>query len=295
MSHSSHGNAVLLLLVGALTAAASVPLGCGGSEPARANAPRPRIVSFSPALTQILFDLGLGDHVVGITTYCNPPAGQERPVVGDRARVSVEAILAVQPDLILIQQNPDDFRAVRKVDPDIRVEHFRIERVDEVAAAIERIGRLAGRPELARERRERFEQRLDAVRRRVTGLDRPRTLFLMGFDRLSAPGEGTFIEDMIELAGGISAAAEKYDRWANISNEGVIALEPEVLICQVSVGQEAVALKHWGKLDQLPAVRNDRVFVVTEDGWTIPSTRSADFIERMAEMIHPELPGEPAP
>jgi len=280
--------AVIVALV--FSAAAALP-SCNASKRVRPDAPRPRIVSFSPALTQILFDMGLGDHVVGVTRWCILPVGEQREIVGDREIVSTEAILNVEPDIVVIQQSDEKFNALRAVDPRIQIEQFEIETLRHVAMAIERLGGLAGDFELGIERRRAFEADLKAVADGVAGKPRPRVLFLIGYDRPLACGKGTFVDDMITLAGGANAAAERYDLYANVSNEVVIDLAPQVLICQVDVGQQDLARAHWNSLKDLPAVKSKRVHVIIDRRWTIPSTLSAMFAAELAEMIHPPPEG----
>lgn len=266
-----------------------------GTDVPLPGAPHPRIVSFSPALTQILYDMGLGAHVVGVTRLCPVPEARTKPVVGDRKAVSTETILNVEPDVVVIQQNPDDFGALRRVMPAVRIEHFSIKSLDAIAAAVARMGRIAGRDDLGARCRERFRGELESIRERTAGRDRPKVVFLIEFDRQATAGRGTFVGEMIELAGGTNAAAAKYDRWANISNEAVVALAPDVLVCQTDPGKASAAMDHWRQLGGIPAVRAGRVHVVTDPGWTIPSTRSSRFAARLAEMIHPAAAAEGAP
>jgi len=252
----------------------------------QAGGPRPRIVSFAPSITQIMVDMGLVDHIVGVTSQCELPADVQRPVVGDALSVNVEAILATHPDVLLVQTDPSRFAAVRKVAPGVRIEHFTIETLDDIASAIERIGRIVGRPDLGAERRRSFAVRLSAVRKRVIGLNRPRVMFVYGFKRPSTAGAGTFIDDMIVLAGGVNAAAERLSGWRNVDIEQIIAARPDVLICLTDEASRDEATEFWHRLEDLPAAKAGRVYVVTDRNWTIPSTRSALYAQQLARMIH---------
>ncbi|KKK90310.1 hypothetical protein LCGC14_2724310, partial [marine sediment metagenome] len=185
--------------------------GCG-KEPAPATAPRPRLVTFSPALTAIVFDMGLGEHVVGVTSYCVLPAGQDRPVVGDRVKLNAEAILSMSPDAVLIQQDAKAFSGVRKVNPKIRIEQFEIERLADITSAIGRIGRITGKEAVAEEFKKGFQARLAAVRAKAKGRARPRVLFVLGYDKPYVAADDNFIHDLIELAGGVNAGAEVVGR-----------------------------------------------------------------------------------
>ena len=266
--------------------AALATLGCLAG-PVRAD--RLRIVSFSPALTRILFDMGLGDQVVGVTTYCRPPDGAERPRVGNRQTIVADVILAVDPDLILAQNDPADFKGVRDAAPDVRIVEIEIEVLADVPAAIEQIGRLVGEVELAAAYKAFFQARLDAVRLRVAGNPRPRVLFVMGTERPITAGDDSFIHDMIELAGGVNAGADIPGEivWRMTDIEAIVAASPDVVICQVTAAAEADdARQYWLQWQELPAARSGRVFVVTDPDWTIPSTRLAELTGELADMIH---------
>ncbi len=269
--------------------AACVLLGCW-SAPAEA-APRPRIVTFSPALTEIVFDMGLGEHVVGVTRFCILPKGETRPRVGDAAAVNAEAILSVRPDLLLVQtKHTERFEGVRQLDPHVKVEPFEIETVAQIKEAVRRIGRIVGREQLARRTLQRYESKLQAVAGEVEGRSRPRVLFVMGTERPAAAGPGSFVHDLIELAGGADAGAYVTGNgpWRQTHIDEIVKkAAAEVLICQVGgAAQAEAAERYWLQWKELPAARSGRVFVVWDPHWSIPSTRTADLASRLAEMIH---------
>jgi iron complex transport system substrate-binding protein len=272
-----------------------VAAGLGGcSQPTKPpDRPAPRVVSFSPALTEILFDMGLGEHVVGVTRFCKLPAGVQRPRVGD-AVPNTEAVLAVWPSVIFTQSSPAKFQGVRDLDPDVRVVQVQLEALNDLPAAMDRIGEVLDRADLAAKHKAAFAAKLDAVRRRVAGRPRPRVLFVMGTDRPVASGPGTFVSDLIELAGGVNAGADipGQVRWRPTHIEAVLKAAPDVLICQVSSAEQADAARgYWLKWRDLPAARAGRVYVVTDVHWSIPSTRLADLAPKLAEMIHPGKEG----
>ena len=249
------------------------------------QAQRPRIVSFSPALTQITFDMGLGGNVVGVTRYCVLPAGQNRPVLGDAYNVSGEAILALHPDVVLIQQAPEAFEGVRRRDPSVRIVHFEIETLADIASAMEQIGRIAGREELGKARKEQFLDELASLRSRVPAGPPPRVLFTDGHEPPLVAGRGTFIHQMIELAGGVNAAS-RYKGWTTLNKEVIQAAAPDVLICRTDAGREDAVKGRWMSLPELPAARTGRVYIVTERDWTIPSGRTAKMARKLFDMIH---------
>jgi len=281
----------LLIVFLALAVPAAV-VGCRRSTTAGGRRLRPRIVSFSPALTDMLFEMGLGEHVVGVTAYCDLPAGQTRPVVGDLQSVNAEKILAVEPDVILVQQSAGDFDALRGAMPGLRIEHFTIETLDDIAAALERIGRLVGDGPLGRRHAQRFRRQLAAVEKSVSGRAPTRVFFLTGANPLTVAGRDSFIHGMIRLAGGDDLSGQ-YPRWTRINVERLLKDKPDVIVCQAPSHPDK-AREYLMSLEGVPAVESGRVFIVTDRHWTIPSTRMARLTGELARMLHPELAGERA-
>jgi len=269
----------------------------GCSKPAQPpKGAGPRIVSFSPGITRTLWDMGLGEHVVGVTRFCTLPPGVERPRLGDMLTVNAEAILAVRPTVLFAQTSPSRFQGVRDIDPAVGVVELTMEELKDVPAAIERIGQVVARPKLAARARADFEAKVAAVRRSVAGRPRPRVLFVMGTDRPTAAGPGTFVADMIEAAGGINAGADVSGstRWRATQIEAVLKAAPDVLICQADPAAAPAAGAYWRGWRDLPAAKAGRVHVVTDPRWTIPSPYLAELLGRLAEMIHGPAATQPS-
>jgi ABC-type hemin transport system substrate-binding protein len=246
-------------------------------------------VTFSPALTQIVFDMGLGEHVVAVERHSILPAGLQRVSLGDVRHIEPEAILAAEPDILLVQMRLDQFESVRRLRPDLRIEHFEIETLADIRRAVERIGRLVGKADLGRRRAERFQQQLEAVRRRARGRARPRVLFVIGYEKPAVAGKGTFIDDLVGLCGGVNAGdpGRPHKRWRTVDLEEILAAAPEVIVCQADPARREAARQYWLARGELPAARAGRVHVVTDSRWTIPSTFSAEIARRLAGLIHP--------
>ena len=269
---------IFLLSFAAFCALAAA--GCR-SEKTLPHAASPRVVTYSPALTSMVFAMGLGDHVVGVGNFCRLPAGQDRPRVGD-LNVRAEAILAVEPDLILCQQKVEDFAAVRAADDDLRVELIPIETLADIAAAARRIGQLLGEPQTGERAAAAFEARLRQVAEAAPEGKPVRALFVMGTESPSVAGPGTFLAEMIELAGGVNAGADVpgMQAWRGARLELIARANPQVLIVLADPGKADAARAYWQ--DKLPA----RVVVVTDDNWIRPGTHIADMAEEMLTILH---------
>ncbi len=285
----------------ALAISAAALGGCDADAPRPAQA-GPRVVSLTPAVTAMMFDMGFGEHVVGVTRFCKLPDGVERPSVGDALTLDTESVLAIEPDVIFTQSRPEKFRGVVDVRPSVRVVQLRLEELADIPAAMRTIGEAIGKGETADTRAAAFEAKIAAVRAAAADKPRPDVLFVMGTDRPSVTAEGTFVGDLIEAAGGRNAARDipGRARWRSTQIEAILKAAPDVVICQVLDPAEAPAAEaYWCQWDALPAARTGRVFVVTDPGWTIPSPRLAELAEKLAEMIHPPrqqglaVPGRP--
>jgi len=282
--------AILVAIVAATVVAAGPS--CRRQAAAVEEAARPRIVTFSPAITRMIFEMGLEKHVVGVTSQDRLPEGVRLPVLGDAFSVNAEAVVKARPDVLLTNINVEHFAAVRKLDPNIRIEHFRLETLDDVGAATERIAAIAGRPEVGQAARRKFDEALEAVANEVADKGRPKVLFITDFRTFGTAGRGTFIDEMIQRAGGANVAA-KYSGWTTMTAEGILAAAPDVLICQVGSDAEAASAKAFFEgLKDLPAVKAGRVYVTSDRRWTIPCGELAGFTSDLAGMIHPPAAGE---
>jgi iron complex transport system substrate-binding protein len=270
-----------------LLAAILLLTGCG-RDLSRPDAPPPRTVAFSPAITEMIFEMGLGDHVVGVTKFCKPPGDLGIPVVGDDVKITVEPILAVKPDLLITQSAPARFEMLRKLDPNIRVEYISIETFGDIADAMSRIATLLGEPTKGQIARAAFLGKLDEVRKRVSGRPKPRVIFIMGHHSASTAGRGTFINELIEVAGGVNVASEKYRSWKKIDIESLLKLAPDVIVCESKESVADEARRYWTHLTAA-SPKKVRIYVVSDRRWTIPTGRMADtFAPLMADFIHPE-------
>jgi iron complex transport system substrate-binding protein len=277
--------AVFLLLV----------VGCGNppaaTSPSHPAAAPSRIVSMSPALTEILFALGLGDRVVGVTTYCDwPPEARRLPKIGGYVDPSVEAVVSLSPDLALVSPaagNREAALAIRRLG--IRLEVVRCETLDEAYEAIERIARLCGAEERGRDLTRAIRGKIEATAARVRGEAPVPTLFCVQIEPLVAAGAGTLPSEILELAGGRNVVGES--RYPRIGVESVLALAPEaIIVARMDTPDPTGAgrvLDYWKRWSSIPAVRNGRVFAIDATTALRAGPRVADAVESLAGLLHP--------
>lgn len=285
--------AVLLSLPAAASALSATD--ALGRRVALARPPQ-RIVSWAPNVTEILFALGLGDRVVGVTSYCNyPPQARKRAKIGTITDPSLEATLAVRPDLVIGSRlNPKPmFLALERAGvPSLAVDARSIGQTLHIIAAI---GRITGANSAARRLCSRMRRRIDAVRRVTSALPanrRPLTLVVYDLHPLWTCGAGTFAHEAIEIAGGRNVAADGKG-YVTYSVEAVLKKRPQVILVTPMHAGDAEAARRrvlrepaW---HSLPAVKNGRVYSVNQDTIDRAGPRIVDAVEQIARLLHPEL------
>jgi iron complex transport system substrate-binding protein len=241
-----------------------------------------RIISLAPSVTETLFALGLGDRIVGVTSYCDyPPEARTKESVGDTLRPSIERIIALKPDLVIISTASQLEQALGRLDElGIPVYVSTPRDLDSALRSIERIGEIAGIAERAREVTVELRSRIEAVRLRVAAGNRPRVLFILGSEPLITAGRASFINDLIERAGGRSISADETAEYPQFSLETAVARQPEVIFLQAGEDELPARLK------QTPAALGGRVHRLDDALLLRPGPRVVDGLEQMAATIH---------
>lgn len=276
----------------ALTAA----LSC--TRPPQTLAPTPaspkRIVSLTPALTETLFAIGAGDRVVGVTQYCDfPEAAKSRPKVGGYVNPSVEAVIALTPDLVVVSPGPGNRDAALAMQrAGLRVEIVPAETLDESIAAIELVARLTGDEPEGIKLATALRARLAAIAERVASVPRVRTLFSIQTDPIIAAGRDTLPSQLLEVAGGTNVV--ELARYPRLDVEAVAAAKPELILqARMDVSNDAAHDEEsfWKRWPSIPAVAAGRVVVLQSALALRPGPRIAEAAEELATILHRENPG----
>jgi iron complex transport system substrate-binding protein len=255
--------------------------------------PPQRIVSVAPSVTEALFALGLGDRVVGVSSYCEfPPEALEKEKVGGYINPSLEKIVALRPDLVIGIAEGDLKTFMDKLASlKIPVYITNPRNVSAVLTSIQNIGKVTFSSRAAEKITQVMKARIQAVEARVQGRPRPRVLPVLNFDPLMSAGRGTFVDDLIRLAGGRNVAEKAKGKYPRLSVEEVFAQDPEVIILGSMKSQDAMTegRQWWEQWKTLSAVRQGRIYVLDADLIYRPSPRIVDGLEEMARVIHPEV------
>jgi len=248
-----------------------------------------RIVSLAPSVTETLFAMGAGARVVGISDFCDyPPAVVDLPRIGSFVSPSVEAVLALEPDVVIGNQSPGNLRAVETLRrAGVRVVIVRPTRLADVPTTTRQIAAAAGTPEAGERLVARMDREMAAVRARLADVPRRRVLMVVGRTPLVAVGPGSFLGDLVAEARADNVVSSG-GAWPRLSVEFVIAADPEVIIDSGMGTEEGASGDFWDRLDSVAAVRAGRVhpflsYRVLRQGPRLP----AAFAD-LARVIHPE-------
>ena len=265
-----------------------------GVESSRVTAGR--IVSLAPNLTEILFALGLGDEIAAVSSDSDyPPEADDKVKVGNFWQPSLEAIISAGPDLVVALWFEQQSSVARRLE---RMGYhsltLKIETIPELFDAIDKIGEVTGRGKEARELVGRIQQQFDDIQARLDSAKPCRVLWVVQTEPLRVAGRETFVNELIELAGGVNAIGPTIHKYPPIGTEQLIACEPDVIIQPAMLGGELetrqqAAEVFWSRWKNVPAVKNKRLYVLEADTVSRLGPRLADGVRMVAECLHPEL------
>jgi iron complex transport system substrate-binding protein len=246
-----------------------------------------RIVSLAPANTEIAFALGLGDKVVGVTTYDDFPAEVTSIAkIGDFASPNLEAIAAARPDLVLATSGVQAEMVAKLEGLGATVVVIDPQTIAGVYADIERVGKLTGSSAKAGELAASMKADVEAIRKAVAGAA-PVTAFVeIGQNPLFTVGSGTLIDELVTLAGGKNVVAQP--GYVGYSAEQLIASDPQVYLATKGSSSDPSAIASRAGFDKLAAVKSGRIVILDDNLVSRPGPRFVDGLKQIAEGLHPD-------
>tara|TARA_B100000674_G_scaffold187797_1_gene152574 strand:+ start:625 stop:1524 length:900 start_codon:yes stop_codon:yes gene_type:complete len=253
-----------------------------------------RVISLAPSNTEMLFALGVGNRIVGVTEYCNYPleANSINKVAGFNT-VNLEKVAQVRPELILAIRGNDmeSLRSLRQLG--IPVFSFDIQNLDQVSSALRRLGALLGVENRANTIADSLESRVRLVRREIKDVpDKPKVMWGFWGDPIYTAGAKTMIDDVIETAGGKNMGRLAKGAWPQISLETVVQWAPDVIITTHVPGGVGHLLNEVNRLREtdgwklIPAVQSGRIHYVEADWLLRPGPRLVDALQSVAHLLH---------
>lgn len=258
-----------------------------------------RIISMAPSITEALFELGLGDRLAGVTRYCDySDAVNSIPKVGGYMDPNYEEIIALKPDLVILlashKEAIDKFSALQ-----IATLALKHETIEDIQDSIRRTAEACGVAESADRLLADMKIRTALVQRMAAGRTRPRVMICIGRDTQSEnmtgvyiAGKNNFYDEVITLSGGINAYTGTLIPYPQLSAEGIISLNPDVIIDisdQNGTDRRSISRskKQWSKLSSVKAVSHGRIYFIQGTYALHPGPRYINLMEKLAPLLHP--------
>jgi iron complex transport system substrate-binding protein len=258
--------------------------------------PPQRIISLGPAITEELYLLGVEDRLVANTIYCqSPPEAKEKQKIGTVIKVDVEKIVSLKPDLVLATSLTDSKQVEKLRSLGIKVtELSQTQDFSQICQIFLQLGELVSEQEKARDIVRRATEQIERVRTVIERLPKPNVFMQVGANPLFTVIENSFINELIELAGGINIA--RGTTSGLYSREKVIRQNPDIILIVTMgvVGEQEKEM--WQRFKTMNAVKNNNIHIVDSDKVCSPTPLSfVETLEEFADIFHPEITGKIAP
>lgn len=252
-----------------------------------------RIIPLAPSLTEILYRLGLGSRVVGVTTHCNyPPEVLAKPKVGSYINLNVEQIVSLAPDLVIGTVDGNERAVVEIIEKaGIPIYVVNPRNVREAVLTIALLGELCGVEQEGRALAAQLKKRVDRVIHLTASREKPLVFLQINLQPIMTVNSRTIHHDLIRLSGGRNMTAEEPITYPRISMEEIIRRQPDIIIISSMErgGRFEKAREDWFKWTAIPAVKTGRVKLIDSDLIDRPSPRVVEGLEKMAKLIHPGI------
>lgn len=249
------------------------------------------IVSLAPSHTEILFSLGLGDKIVGVTDFCDyPEEAKEKEKVGSYTEINIEKIIELNPDLV-VQYGPGDEDITASLrDAGINILCYEPESIDDVIDVIDKLGKVTDTVEQAESIVNEMNDKKEEIVNKVKDSEKVKVFYEIWHDPLMAAGPGSFMDELINLAGGENIAADAEGEYPQFDIEQLIERDPQVyLAAQDSEEKTVESIKARPGFENISAVKNDNVYLLEPNIVSRPGPRIIEALEMVAKAIHPEL------
>ena len=249
-----------------------------------------RVISLAPNLTEIVFAVGGGAQLVGRTSYCDfPPEAKSVAEVGDTIHPSLERVIALKPQVVLISTASQlEVFTQQLQNQNIAVFVTGPHDLEGVFRSIEQVGEILGKKEQAATLVQSLRKRTDAVEQAVKQKPPVRVFYQLSAEPLYIAGHDSFATDLMRRAGAISVTADVPGEWPKYSSESALATKPDAIILPTggSMGNGNSTVNE--ALRQSPAMLQGRVYKINDDHLVRPGPRAIDGLEEMARALHPD-------
>ena len=263
------------------------------------DAPAEEVIVFVPSALEIINALDAMDKVIGVDSWSvdmGDPLAEGLEGFGDFQGLNMEKVTAADPDIIIGLVGWVEADLQKLADLGIKLYIVDANTIDEVYTEIENMGAILGKQEAARKVSDELRKQIDDITEKVSGLpdeEKPRVFYEVWNEPLMSAGDNTFINELIEYAGGINiVAADGLEGWPEYSIETLIQNNPDVIIAPMSLAPDATTILSDERLSEVSAVLNEDVYIVPDNPVSRPSQNLIKGLEMIAQALHPEIFGE---
>ena len=259
-----------------------------------------RIISLAPSNTEILFALGLEDSIVGVTQYCSyPEAAKSKPRVAGYSTPDIEKVIYIQPDLVLTAPIHEKTVLPALENAGLTVIAMSAISLDNVLEDITLVGHITGKSKTATQLVDGLRARIEAVTAKTESLtpeEQRKVLYVCWYDPITTMGSETFIDDLIQKAGGVNIFAEEFEKSRVVSLEEIIGRNPQVIVVSgmgVAATRTYNSIKTEPRLSGVDAIAEGHIYEIDGNLIERPGPRIVDGLELVAKFIYPEIFGTP--
>jgi len=267
------------------------------ATPAPGNAQKITVASLAPAATDLIVGMGAADHLVAVSNYdIDRPAVPKLPRVGDYQNTDWERLADLHPSIIIVQMAPDRIPAGfsdRAAAIGAIILDIQIENLADIGKTLDQLGSALNETRKSADARTRLQSRISAVRNRVASEPAVVTFLALDDTGSSSAGPGTFLDEVLTIAGGKNVLAGTSSHWPSIDKERLIALAPAAVVELLPGASSQVCAQadnFWKSLPELPAEAHGRVLQIADPWALTPGIEIADLAERIASFLHPTQP-----
>jgi len=249
-----------------------------------------RIVTLAPNLTEIVYAAGAGDRLVGNTDYCDYPAEAKQVAkIGDTLHPSVERIIALKPQIVLVSTASQLEAFTKQLDQQgIAVYVTNPGSLEEILSSITAFGEMFGTADEANRVAGTLRKRSAGIATAIASVTPVRVFYQVADEPLYTIGREAYLTDLVKRAGGISVTADVPDAFPRFSDEAALSAKPEAIILPTGGSMGMANSSVASPLRNSPAVRNNRVYKINDDFLSRPGPRLVDGLEALAHALHPE-------
>jgi len=281
----------VLVIIASHSASFSFPVTVvdeSGSRFTAISAPR-RIISTMPSNTEILFDLGLGDRIVGVTSRCDfPKAATKKRKIGD-INLDLEEIISLNPDLVVMLGSAQKYQIEKMRSHSLPVFVIDPRNMDQLLGSIDLLGKITGTSKKAEATITDMKKRIKAATVTRNAASLPKVLVVLWANPLTTAGKGTFIDDIVSRSGAVNIGAGAGGQYPTISFETVLAQDPDFIIVAGKSYGDIRSITDDRKWDAVKAVKDKKILLIDSDIITRPSPRIVKAMELISKFINGKI------